>query len=162
MKKYMLPLILLNLVLLLFYFNFSVAKKEELLQDGKLILLKLAPVDPRSLLQGDYMALRYQISTDIATDTLTRRGYCIVTLDSGNIAKPLRYQTALTPLNEGEYPIAYTSPNKWRINIGAESFFFQEGEGKKFEDAQYGGLKIDKQGNSVLIGLFDKHLQQIE
>ncbi|MFX7329222.1 GDYXXLXY domain-containing protein, partial [Acinetobacter baumannii] len=35
------------------------AQKEMLLKEGQLVLLPLAPVDPRSLMQGDYMALRY-------------------------------------------------------------------------------------------------------
>ena len=48
-------IILINLILLLVYFNGSIISKEDLLKNGKLILLELAPVDPRSLKQGDYM-----------------------------------------------------------------------------------------------------------
>lgn len=162
MKKYAAPIIILNLILLLFYFNYSIAKKEALLKEGQLILLELAPVDPRSLMQGDYMALSYKISGNIHADSIARRGYCIVKTDSDNIAERLRFQTELIPLKTNEYPIAYTSPNKWRMNIGAESFFFQEGEAKKYEKAKYGGLKIDKHGNSLLIGLYDKNLRKIE
>ena len=55
MKKYSRILIIANLILLLGYFNWSVYKKEQTLKDGQLILLQLAPVDPRSLMQGDYM-----------------------------------------------------------------------------------------------------------
>ena len=51
-------IILINLILLLVYFNGSILSKEDLLKNGKLILLELAPVDPRSLMQGDYMSLR--------------------------------------------------------------------------------------------------------
>jgi uncharacterized membrane-anchored protein len=52
MKKYSRILIIANLILLLGYFNWSVYKKEQTLKDGQLILLQLAPVDPRSLMQG--------------------------------------------------------------------------------------------------------------
>ena len=62
MKKTKWIILLVNLFLLMGYFNYSVLKKEKLLSDGHLILLKLAPVDPRSLMQGDYMRLRYDIS----------------------------------------------------------------------------------------------------
>ena len=47
------------------------------------------------------------------------------------------------------------------INIGAESYFFQEGDAEKFEKAVYGGLRVDNKGNSVLVGLFDENKKQI-
>ena len=61
MKKYSRILIIVNLILLLGYFNWSVYKKEQILKDGRLVLLQLVPVDPRSLMQGDYMRLNYHI-----------------------------------------------------------------------------------------------------
>ena len=162
MKMYKWIIILLNLFLLLLYFNHSIAKKEELLKDGQLVLLELAPVDPRSLMQGDYMALRYKISENIDFDTMPKRGYCVVQLNSSGIATKIRFQKNITPLNEGEYLIEYTSPDKWNVNIGAESFFFEEGQAEKYETSKYGGVKIDKSGNSLLIGLYDEQQKQIE
>lgn len=162
MKKYKWIIVLLNLVLLLVYFNHSISKKEELLKDGQLILLELAPVDPRSLMQGDYMTLRYKISEDIDFDNVPKRGYCVVRLESSGIANKIRFQKDLTPLNEGEHLIEFTSSDKWNVNIGAESYFFQEGQAEKYEKAKYGGVKIDKNGNSLLIGLYDEQLQKIE
>lgn len=162
MKKYKWIIVLLNLVLLLVYFNHSITKKEELLKDGQLILLELAPVDPRSLMQGDYMTLRYEISEDIDFDNMPKRGYCVVRLDSSGIANKIRFQKDVSPLNVGEHLIEYTSPDKWNVNIGAESFFFEEGQAEKYEKAKYGGVKIDKDGNSLLLGLYDEHQQKIE
>lgn len=155
-------IILLNLVILLVYFNYSVAKKEELLKDGQLVLLQLAPVDPRSLMQGDYMNLRYSLSENIYSEYLPKRGYCVVRLDDKGIAERIRFQQEKTPLNKGEYIIKYSAPNEWNINIGAESFFFQEGQAQKYEKAKYGGVKIDKNGNSLLVGLYDEHLNNIK
>lgn len=162
MKKYKWIIILLNLVLLLIYFNHSLAKKEELLKGGQLVLLELAPVDPRSLMQGDYMALRYKISENIDFDNIPKRGYCVVMLDQSGKAERVRFQKGLTPLNKGEYLIEYTAPDEWNISIGAESFFFQEGQAEKYEKAKYGGVKIDKDGNSLLVGLYDEQLRKIE
>lgn len=162
MKKYKWLIILLNLLFLLIYFNYSVVKKEQLLKDGQLILLALAPLDPRSLMQGDYMSLRYAISDNIEEDELPKIGYCIVRLDSLGLAKKVRFQENLTPLNEGEHLIKYTSTNKWNVNIGAESYFFQEGQGEKYDKAKYGAIKVDKDGNSVLIGLYNEKLRKIE
>lgn len=162
MKKYKWFLILLNLILLLIYFNYSVVKKEELLKDGQLVLLELAPVDPRSLMQGDYMALRYKISENINAESIPKRGYCVVQLNAQSIANKVRFQKDLTPLKEDEHLIEYTSSDKWNVHIGAESFFFQEGQAKKYEKAKYGAVKIDKKGNSLLIGLYDEQLRTIE
>ncbi|AYN00091.1 GDYXXLXY domain-containing protein [Chryseobacterium aahli] len=162
MKKYKWLIIILNLLILLVYFNFSVSKKEELLKDGKLILLSLAPVDPRSLMQGDYMSLRYSISQDLNSEMLPKRGYCVVTLDKNGIAQRQRFQKNKTPLKDGEYLINYTSSDNWNINIGAESFFFQEGQGEKYEKAKYGAVKVDKEGNSLLTGLYGENLKQIK
>ena len=162
MKKYKWIIILVNLIILLGLFNNSIIKKETLLSDGKLILLELAPVDPRSLMQGDYMRLRYAISENIKYDSISKRGFCVVKMGESGIAKKVRIQDDRTPINEKEYLIEYTSKG-WRgINIGAESFFFQEGEADKYENAKYGGIKVDNQGNSLLIGLYDENRKKIE
>ena len=48
-----------GLLLALAVVNHGVVKRERILADGRPLLLELAPVDPRALMQGDYMALRY-------------------------------------------------------------------------------------------------------
>lgn len=161
MKKYKWVIILLNLLVLLVFFNHSIAEKEAILAEGKLILLELAPVDPRSLMQGDYMILRYKIAQDIDPAEVPRRGYCVVSLDSDGIARRARLQEDKSPLQPREYLIKYTA-GSWDINIGAESFFFEEGQAEKFERAKYGGIKVDQQGNSILTGLYDEGLNKIE
>ncbi|MBK8392737.1 MAG: GDYXXLXY domain-containing protein [Saprospiraceae bacterium] len=161
MKKYKWPIILANLLILLIYFNTSIFKKEKMLDEGKLLLLELAPVDPRSLMQGDYMSLNYAISTGVAVDSISKRGYCVVKLDSMGVAKRLRIQPEKTPLNDDEWLIAYHN-SAWNMNIGAESYFFQEGTADKYAEAKYGGIKVDGQGNSLLIGLYGENLKPIE
>lgn len=162
MKKYKWLIILLNLILLLVYFNWSVFKKEKLLENGQLVLLKLAPVDPRSLMQGDYMTLRYEISENIDTEKMPKRGYCIVKLNNKGVAQKVKFQKESTPLNSGEHLIQYTVPDSWNINIGAESYFFEEGQAEKFDKAEYGGIKIDENGNSILVGLYNENLKLIK
>lgn len=166
MKKYKWLIILLNLIIVLVLFNKSVVKKESLLANGELVLLELTPVDPRSLMQGDYMILRYAIS-DNTNDNYdsknsSKRGFCVVTLDENGVAKRERLQDDKTPLKENEHLIKYNARQWNGINIGAESFFFQEGTAEKYEKAKYGGLKIDKEGNSLLIGLYDENRKKIE
>ncbi len=162
MKKYKRIIIFINLIVLLVFFNNSILKKENLLSDGELILLELAPVDPRSLMQGDYMRLGYAISRNINSDSIPKRGFCVVKLDEKGIAKKVRLQKSIKPVNSDEYCIAYTLGKRRRINIGTESFFFQEGEREKYEKAKYGGLKVNNEGNNVLIGLYDENQKKIE
>ncbi len=161
MKKYRSVIILLNLLVVMALFNKSVFDKEELLENGDLVLLKLAPVDPRSLMQGDYMRLNYAIANDVDTEKIVKRGYCIITLDSMGVAQRVRLQEKKQPLNIGEYAIFYTKDN-WQINIGADAYFFEEGQAEKFEEAEYGGLIVDQEGDNVLVGLYDENLKLIE
>ena len=44
--------------------NYKVQQFEDVLATGKPIVLKIAPVDPRSLMQGDYMILNYAILSE--------------------------------------------------------------------------------------------------
>lgn len=162
MKKFKWIIIIVNLALLMVYFNYSIVKKETLLKEGQLVLLELAPVDPRSLMQGDYMTLRYAISENLNADNMPKRGYCVVRLDTNGVANRVRFQKNINPIQEGERLIAYTAPDSWNVNIGAESFFFEEGQAEKYDSARYGGVRIDRKGNSLLVGLYDEQRKKIE
>ncbi|AUC77052.1 GDYXXLXY domain-containing protein [Olleya sp. Bg11-27] len=162
MKKYKWIIILVNLIILLGFLNYSILKKETILSDGQLVLLELAPVDPRSLMQGDYMTLRYAISQNTSNDSISKRGYCVVKLDANGIAKKVRLQDGKTPIHTNEFLIRYNSKSTRGITIGAESYFFQEGDASKFEKAKYGGVMVDNKGNNLLVGLYNEQKQQIE
>ncbi|MBS0976300.1 GDYXXLXY domain-containing protein, partial [Serratia rubidaea] len=47
--------------------NLSIYQKEQQLRQGRVAILQLAPVDPRSLMQGDYMALDYALAAPLRT-----------------------------------------------------------------------------------------------
>lgn len=161
MKKYSRILIIVNLLLLLGYFNWSVFKKEQTLKDGQLVLLELAPVDPRSLMQGDYMRLNYKESaSDLKDEKTTSRGYAILSTDSNQVGKIIRLQESLEPVNNGELIVKYKLING-RLVLGAESFFFEEGQDTLYQRAKYGGLKVDGKGESLLVGLYDGDFELI-
>lgn len=161
MKTLTKALIGLNLLALLLYLGWYVNQKETILSDGQLVLLELAPVDPRSLMQGDYMILNYAISRGLSSDTIQKRGYVVVTLDENGVAVRQRLQAGTSPLAEGELLLNYTG-DRWQIKVGAESFFFEEGSAETFEAAKYGGLRIDNEGNSLLVGLYDEERRLLE
>ncbi|MBC5992745.1 GDYXXLXY domain-containing protein [Pontibacter cellulosilyticus] len=157
-------IILVNLVLVLALFNWSVAEKEEIIEEGELVLLELAPVDPRSLVQGDYMRLSYAISRPEDNElfrNLSQTGYAVLKLNKNNVAEMVRFQEEETPLNPQEHLLKYSKGN-WGVNLGAESYFFEEGQAEAFEQAKYGGLKVDEKGNSILVGLYDEKQQLIK
>lgn len=161
MKEYKTRIILLNLIIVLIYINWTVAQKEKTLESGILALFELAPVDPRSLMQGDFMTLNYRISREDWKEEKAKRGYCVFELDEKKVAKKIRLQPDVQPLKTGEYAVKYFL-NRSRMRFGAESYFFEEGTGKQYENGKYGGLRIDDAGNSILIGLYNEKLQLIE
>lgn len=168
MKKYRNLIILANLVGIALFFILAVQAKEKTLKEGTLVLLELAPVDPRSLMQGDYMRLNYAISNsnsnsffETETPEISKRGFVVLTLDSLGVGQSVRLQETFAPIEAKELAIKYFKPD-WRIHIGAESYFFQEGQAEKFEAAKYGGLRVDEKGNSILIGLYDADRKRIE
>lgn len=156
MKKYKNWIIAANLIAIIAYFSFTIIQKENILKNGKLILLELSPIDPRSLMQGDYMQLRYSIADSLDTQEAALRGYIVVKVNEKSIAKGVRVQQYTTSLNNDEYLINYTKSNINNLNIGAESFFFQEGHAQRYESAKFGGIKVDNKGNSLLIGLYNE------
>jgi uncharacterized membrane-anchored protein len=147
--------VLVGLVLILVLVNWSIAKKEALLRDGTLMLIELAPVDPRSLIQGDYMRLEYRIARDIWDHhDWPRDGRIVVTAGADNVAMFVRRHEEGTPLAAGEHLLLYRRRGN-RIKIGTDAFFFQEGHASRYEGAKFGELRVDASGESVLIGLRD-------
>jgi uncharacterized membrane-anchored protein len=147
-----------NLLLLAIFFMYSVYGKEKTISEGKLIYFRLAPVDPRSLMQGDYMQLRYAVTRNIYTDNLPSRGKLYVTINDSSIAVVADVHSVES---KGKvYPINYFS-SKWVVSIGAESYFFQEGNADHYSKALYGGLRVNESGESVLVGLYDTDLKRL-
>jgi len=46
--------------------NATVWRFEHAMSQGEVVLIELAPVDPRSLMQGDYMRLNYALARQLA------------------------------------------------------------------------------------------------
>lgn len=147
--------IILNTLVILGYILLQTISQERLIRSGELVLFKLRPVDPRSIMQGDYMILRYEVTDYGNSNILSKKGYLVFTKNEDNIAQRVRFQDGKFPLSDGERIIQY-SITKGEISIGSEAYFFQEGIGKKFENAQYGAMRVDGLGNATLVGLYGK------
>ncbi len=162
--RQVLPMV--GILLVLGYTAWFVYDKEQILSDGDLVLFALAPVDPRSLLQGDFMRLRYEIGDGLEREELPTRGFLVYRLDPQGVARFARIQLNPTPLGAGEGIIQFRrrragAIRNGTISLGAESYFFEEGSAEKYGRASYGGMRINQDGQAVLVGLWDADLRRI-
>ncbi len=254
MSRVFTTLVIMGLVLVLGVANYNIGQKQQVVENGQQVLLKLRPVDPRSLMQGDYMRLRYaetvlpdstwgmtphrELCTPLRLkgDQFVTENTCSKAVDyqvmaSGQPVVKRRlapgevFETGLAPSSMPafttcpvgfETTVALTQRNRNTIlssqyyctdspdepalrkgtivmkldsydvgtfarkddgsqiyanetrlqykliltngefRLGAESFFFQEGQAKVFENARYGVLRVAEDGASVLVGLADE------
>ena len=154
-------LILIGLMLILAAVNQAIWRKEQVLTYGRSVSLALAPVDPRSLIQGDYMALDWQLARDIqaATSTVPESGKAVLSVSAGLPAKFIRLYDG-KPLAADEALIEYRLRNG-RVRVVSDAYFFQEGQGAAFEAARYGQFRVAPDGQALLVGLQDDHLNLI-
>ena len=145
---------ILGILLFLLASNLMIAGKERSLQNGRTVILELMPVDPRSLMQGDYMTLRYKLASELQPPA-AGEGVIYLTLDSRGVAT-----TMSTTASPGQIPLRYRSRDR-RVLFDAESYFFQEGQGEFFQTARYGQLQVDQGGMPILTGLLDEQLHPI-
>ncbi|HEX8436951.1 GDYXXLXY domain-containing protein [Archangium sp.] len=142
-----------------------VVRKEQVLAHGTPVLLELAPVDPRSLMQGDYMVLDYAVSRQVDREgemwnEAPRDGRLVLRLDEQGVGRFVREEQPGTPLAPGELLLRY-KVREGRVRLGAESFFFQEGHADRYAGAKYGELRVTGDGSSVLVGLRDAERQPL-
>lgn len=152
-------IILLGLVLVVTVFSYAVWEKEQTLAKGEIVLIHLAPVDPRSLMQGDYMVLNYDIPRDIE-EQADLEGLIVYSIDDQQVITFKRLAKAQEVLKAGEKLIHYRKRRRG-IQVGSNSFFFQEGKASVFEKAKYGELRVDSNGKSILIALRDENREQL-
>ncbi len=142
--------------------NYAIYEKEQVKAHGETVYLELAPVDPRSLMQGDYMTLRYAIERGIDRDLAARqkkRGYMVIALDENRVAKFLRFHEG-EALQSGEKLLRYHN-NYGAINVVPDSFLFQEGHAKSYEGAKYGEFKFASDGKHILTGLASENRDRL-
>lgn len=151
-----------GLLAVLLVANAGVMRYENILAHGKLLLLELAPLDPRALLQGDYMELAYAEDRalrwgDKAADTM---GYAVFAAGAERPAQILRLQPAAQPQAEDEVLIPLRR-SQWDSTslVLTGAYFFAEGLEPYFSPARYGEFRVDDSGRSVLLQLRDAEMQ---
>lgn len=129
---------------------------------GDTLLLRVAPVDPRDLFRGDYVILSYDFSRPMWGT--------IPGLENVDLRQEQVVYAALVPEEDGRHwRLSHYSVDKpvtgkflkgrvnvyGRIEFGIESYFVQEGEGLRYEEAVRNGklsaeVAVDGNGRSVL------------
>jgi uncharacterized membrane-anchored protein len=164
MRPARLAVILLGLVLVLGVGNYAIWQRHRVADSGRTLLLELRPVDPRSLIQGDYMALAYDdraFPDGARAEQMPRRGRVVLSLDEDGVGSFARLDTG-GPLAPHELRLSYKLRlDSGELRYGAESFLFQEGQADLYADARYGILRVGPDGTSVLIGLADADRRRI-
>ena len=140
-----------GLALTLVLANALVLHKESVLARGRTVLVELAPVDPRSLMQGDYMRLDYALTRWRTTPV--RDGKMVVKLDEHQVAHFERFGD---DPRESDEAVLQFKTRQGRPRIGANAYFFEEGHAEDFATAKYGELRVTGNGQSVLVGLRDR------
>ncbi len=149
-----------NLVLVLGVVNWITQDKEDLLANGRVLLLQAGRYDPRSSMQGDYMQLNYPICQTIDKqlgENPELDGVVVLALDKNSVGTFRRLYKEGEALAENEQLLHYkVRRGRWnRVRVAAETFFFQEGKADDYSRAQFAELRVDAQGHTLLVALRD-------
>jgi uncharacterized membrane-anchored protein len=142
--------------------NWSILGRERLLDTGQVVLLELAPVDPRSLMQGDYMALRFRVGNDIGPvrrDAPAEDGRIVVRLGEHGVASFVRREAG-EPLAAGELRLRYRV-RAGNVKFATNAYFFQEGTGRAYERARYGEFRVAPDGDMLLTHLVGEDFERL-
>lgn len=160
-------------VVTVLFFAGLVMKNEWHLHQSKSIFIKLKPVDPRSILQGDYMALAYELnlqslkaltgSESEALDQVIFNHASVpakVILDSRNRV----IRTILDPNSlSNEQNLILKNPDNHYQSLypASRSFLFAEGLAHCYEKAKYAEFKVNAKGEAILFDLCGEGLQPL-
>lgn len=164
-------------LLILIPLNYKVQQFEDVLATGKPVVLKIAPVDPRSLMQGDYMALSYSILNDIRAnlnesedgvftiETEKKRPskvYALIHQDEQGVATLCRLENSLPRDFKDCAADVYLPVNNFKRlpELPSQEYFFAEGKGQHYAQAEYAEYRF-KDGILLLARLLDKDLKAL-
>ncbi len=149
--------------------HYDVMKKEQVITGGQKIYIALAPRDPRSLMQGDFMALNFgfprAILDGLDKDDLAQQSATVVAaLDSQGVATVLRVVNPAAPdastLPSGQIRLPLKRKGGQWVLV-TDAFYFPEGRGEPFKQAKFGEFRALADGRALLVGLADESLRPL-
>ncbi len=157
--------IAIGLVVALAVANFLVYRYEAILNGGARVLLELAPVDPRSLMQGDYMRLHFALAGEIERLRETQAAnrahrYAVLHLDTAGVGHLRRIQADPIPL-ESDAVVLRFEVRKGAVRLVSEAYFLEEGRSEHFARAKFAEIRVDPKGNALLSSLRDANRSRL-
>jgi len=155
-------LLLTGAVLVFGTVNWQTIMKERLRTSENVVYLDIAKVDPRSLTQGDYMALNFALARQIQNALKPGQrgqGVAILQLDDKRVARFARMDTG-GPLNAGETRFRFRSRENG-VWLGTNAFFFQEDEAARYRTARFAEFHVNENGDAMLVDLRDAQLKSM-
>lgn len=149
-------------LLILAFVNFGIYQREQLLIDGRIVFLRLTPVDPRSLMQGDYMRLNFEVADrafPVASPKRTSDGHVVVLLDPNGVGHFRRFADG-RPLAPGEIALRYRVRNALP-NFATNAYFFEEGRADHYARAAFGEFRVGADGEMILTSLRGPRLEKL-
>ena len=155
-----------------------IAQHEWHLRDSQSIYVELAPADPRSILQGDYMALNYDLhfSALAAEKRLEQSEPKISIQDFENQSRVLSYvqldekgrvvrssfdRSALDQPRSAQLILKNPQNTFEGLYPATNSFMFAEGLEPCYCDAKFAELKLKENGEALLADLVDQNLKSL-
>lgn len=138
--------------------SLQIGKSEWLLSHGQLIKLQLEPLDPRSIIQGDYVRLRYTISAppiygDQQEGAPSKKSISVVLAPDAatGVYEFRRVYTKGEVLAPGEIRLNGKRVGYESVEYGIEHYFIPEGTGREYEqNAKFAEVKVSKSGDAIL------------
>lgn len=142
--------------------NFGIYSNEQVLASGRVVLLELAPVDPRSLMQGDYMALRFRVADEAfrdRPDVAWQDGRVVLAVDARGLGTFRRFDDG-SPIGADEVAMRYRVRDG-TAKFATNAFFFQEGHASLYDAARYGEFRVSPEGDALLVALRNEQLDPL-
>ncbi|MEW9700510.1 GDYXXLXY domain-containing protein [Paenibacillus sp. SI8] len=142
----------------------QIGKSEWLLANGQLIKLELVPLDPRSMMQGDYVRLRYAISEPELPAELQQSSFfnkkisLVLALNvTTGVYEYRRIYANGDKLSAGEVRLNGTISGFQTIEFGIETYFIPEGTGHAYEqNAKFAEVRVSASGDAILVQLLPR------
>lgn len=142
--------------------NIGIRDKEDTIASGRPVFIHLSPVDPRSLMQGDYMALNFEMAEELSTElndtSRLTRPKIAGPIDANGV---VRLQVMADKAGAGDLVIEL-SPGKRGWVVVTDAWFFKEGDGERWSKARYGEFRVMPDGRALLVGMADQDLRPIQ
>ncbi|MCK9225953.1 MAG: GDYXXLXY domain-containing protein [Candidatus Muirbacterium halophilum] len=171
-KKYIYITIVIIQVLFLLFMVYS---KHNHIEKGKKIILKVNPVDPRSIMRGEYIRLTYDFSElEIKLENKLPKGEAIYIILKNNLnvwsyngyslKKPEKNLTFIKGHVKYSYAVLDNEKNKkfkLFINFGIEDYYVEEGKAIDYENKinnedLYVKVSLNSNGEGIVYGILEE------